>query len=810
MATVSDTVRVLISARDLGLGRTISGISMRLRRMAVAAQQVGMAFTAIGGILATGLYGVIKSTVSVDDALRKVAAKAEVAFDGDVMKGMIEKVQELGRETPYTTKQVADLFTMLAQKNWSPEMMNQMAEGVLKFASASDVELPEAADAIASVMEMFGDPMDKSIEKMTHFSNVLAKAQTGSQLDLSSIMEGLKQIGGFSDYAGQSLEAVTAQLMIVSRLKLEGSRAGRAGRAAYIQMFSKESKVELDRWRVSLRRTTGGIKKMSTIVIELQKAFKREGILGKDEQLLHFKEIFGKVGNQFITSIAKSAGEVDALEKQLMSLHGTVERMYRVMEGGLGGTFRNLKSAFMSAILAIGDGMKSYLGAAAGGLIKRLQELEMWFSANPDFGLHVLAAAAGSVAAGLAAIGVAMGAIVASTLFSALAALVGLVTSLGLLTIPLAIGIAALAEDLYNSAGGANMAANAWNYLTLVSERLSKALSDMMMLFAHGETEAGMKRVSLEFKRMLGDMASAMIPLEKAIRNSAMGQLLGLGFNTALEGGMNYMNYFRLAGAGIQDEIDMQTLSGRYAHLEKKAWEKSQDPDDEFGAFHGEKWWNEYKNTQTEAMREIDEWIGQDKALEDMGFKSFEETLKSIANEGEGANRVIEEQTQRVKDLEEAHRLSKIAGEISEETQKKLEDLQYSKLSKKYADLERKEFDARMRAEEIKKQAEMDKYKNLGKRIAGIDWKRWWKTNTDPDNPFMDYSWAEDAKKAKKTIESITYGKLGDFDANTAAGKMNAKLNSMAEKQLKELERQSQLLGEISNKMTDGGGLQIA
>ncbi len=808
MATVSDKVQVLISAKDLGATAVLRRISLRLRRMAVAAQQVGVAFTALGGIMAAGLFAVVKETVKVDDSLRKIAAKAELAFDGEVMKGIIEKVKELGRETPYTTAEVAELFAMLAQKNWSPEMMNSMAESVLKFASASGVELPEAADALASVMEMFGDPMDKSIEKMTHFSNVLAKAQTGSQLDLEGIVESLKQIGGFADYAGQTLEGMVAQLMLVSRLKLEGSRAGRTGRSAYMKMFSEDSRKELDRWGVSLRKNGMGIKKISTIIRELKKSMEDNFIFGEEDQLVQFEKIFGKVGQQFITALGKSADEADGLEKQLMSLVGTVGRMYAVMEGGIGGTFRNLKSAFMSMILQIGEGMKNYLGAAANGLIERLQEIEAWFAANPDFGLKALTIAAGTLASGLGMLGVAMTAITAATLVSSITAIIGALASLGIWMVPVTILLSSLMRGMYNAAGGANTLSDAWEWLQKTSERISTALSDMMMLFANGDHEAGMRRMSLEFTRALGEMSLALIPLEKQLRESALGKLLGWGGAFA-GGGTNLLDTGAYALDNFRDKVDQASLQGRYYGMAPDLW-NAKHGGERHGEFHGEKWMNEMAKRNKTFQDEMDQKYGSlDKSTAEMP-SSMKEFLEGIVNSGKEADAEIKKQTELVKDYQKAWEAVNRAKANPHVDQKKMEDAQFAKMQKKYADLDRASFDKRMRAKEDKAKAWLKKWQGMYAEVAGYDWSSWWNMQTDTENPYNTFGWQDEAEAAKKTIESITYGKLGDFDSNTAAGKMNAKLNSMAEKQLKELERQTGLLGEIVGKMDDGGGIQIA
>jgi hypothetical protein len=148
---------------------------------------------------------------------------------------------------------------------------------------------------------------------------------------------------------------------------------------------------------------------------------------------------------------------------------------------------------------------------------------------------------------------------------------------------------------------------------------------------------------------------------------------------------------------------------------------------------------------------------------------------------------------------------------LTEEERKALGEKQAAELKEYYGEQAAKRLEAQMAEERRIGEVRDAQIEGTLKKIRGFDWigtmfpKGWeddpWHTVTATANL------VKGAEQYKRVIESVTYGKIGDFDSNTAMAKMNTKLNDTVEKQLRELQDQTIILEDI--KKNTGNALKV-
>ena len=804
MATISDKVRVIISAQDLGLGRTLRKMSMQMRRLAVGAQQVGVAFSSMGASMSMAMGWIIKETVSFDDSLRKLAAKTQVAFDSEAMRKMTDEIMRLGASTSSTPAQVAELMTVLGAKGIKPDKIIMMTETVLKFAKAVDVELAEAADGIVVVMNMFDNQLESTQENIVHFADVLAGATIGSGLQFEDLLESFKMIGGEASKAGYSVESLVAQLMIADKVKLTGSKAGRAGRSALAKMFSSEALALLKEMNIELRDGERGLKNVAQIADEMTGWLNNKKIFGAENTRNYFKTVFGEIGGQFATAVRDSSGEINKLEEKLMRAVRVTETMYAVMEGGVGGRLRNLLSAFQAVVLSLGGNMKNYIGGVAEGLIKMLNRVEKWVASDGTIGIKLLASSVGMVAAGFALIATSVAAITAASVISAIAGIVSALAAIGPVFLILAATIDQLFSDIERAVFSAENFAKVSRGLKDTWERMSEALSDVMMLISNEDYEAAFDRLAAEWEVLMGKMAAAVKPLKQELMQGALGNI----FNV-VGGVAKGVSWWGDTWKGMTQEVkqlyERNTLTGDYSHLSKEHWNASKYGR-EGHKYKGEFWQREMLNTDNRVIARIDDSLGVKEWAEAQNASG--DALQDMIDKGIAAGIRIETLKAKVIDYTKAWQEMRKAEAISPEALAKESEAQYKRLSEIYDGMDKemfmKQFNADLDAKRAKAQKLLDMWSGLKKEFSDT-----FNNTVSEDNPFGRVPWSADAKEAKKIIESISYGKLGDFDSGTALAKMNAKLNDTQANQLRELQTQTGILKEIKDKDIALGGFVI-
>lgn len=818
---VSDKVNIIISARDQFTG-AFKRLGASLRRMSVAAQQVGTAFTAMGTALGGAMYKVLEITGTYDDQLRELAAKAQLAFDSKEVKMMAEEIRRLGKETSFSAVEVAKMFTILAAKNWNADDITRAGEQFLHFAGAMKAPLADAADTLAGTMAVFNDGADKSADKIDHFASVLYTATVGSSLTFEDLSAALKKIALSAEDVNHGLEGTVSMLMVMANVEKRNSIAGRQLVSAYTHLFSAEGRKGLEAFNIELDNGAGGVKRFADILKELDEELDARKIFGRADRLAASNKIFGAIGEQAMKALRTglNSGELEKLEEDLYGVWDSSRRAYLVMEGGIAGGFRRVKSAFYEMILTMGDDMKRWVSAAGHGIIKMLGQISLWIKKDGVVGIKLLSAAIMTVVTGLGLLAVAIAGITTATLVGAFANVVGLLLS----ALPLCLLLGVALNEIWDALSGSNadqsMKSGIINTIKWLWNDVGDVIKEVMMLLARGEWEQALDVLADVFKVFAGKMMKMLKPLYEALKETFSYQMVaGTG---GVLGSLKKATGVTIAGNAwvASNMIDRGLMQGRWAELDMKAWQDKYGKD----AWNNEAYKNRWKEIDNQFWRDYDEWIGMD---------DYEAAKKSKAQGGtndpildmmnayiedgedfdESMRQVREDNLKYEKAVDEIFKARELnADEAAKKEAEIRARFKGEKEARDLANLDRMIGAREQAAKEAKYEdmfgapatdrANESKFNDLRRMNPDLVW----------DDNFKDSGiglWVEKAKEVKRVIESIKFDKLGDFSGVGAAAKMNVKLNETQSKQLKELEKANFLLEQIKDKEIPAGGIFI-
>lgn len=838
--TISDRIRLIIDANPNRALAQIRRFNAGLRRIAIGAQQVQMALASIA-FVAGGAFGFIaKQVVGFDDALRKMRSKLDRGVGADKLEELADSARELGRTTSYTQTEVAKMFVTLAQSGKSADEILEMAEAMVMFGRASDMgSLDESAAALTKMLSMWG----KNASDAEHFSDVLVYGANNANTSVAELAEGMRMLGPLmSNMANADFELAVAQLAILADSAESSSRGGRGSRSGMLQIFKDGVEEEFQSMGVDTRDDDGNLR--ATVDLLGEAHIKMKTWKGDFKKLNFLAVVNGKIGLNTGSIIAKNADEIKEMAMRMRSLVDETKIANMLLEGGVGGALRRLKSAFDGLVQAMGKDLIGNLALLSNTLIKGvLEPLTRAVETTQNFGakLGLLAAGAGlgSIAAGLTAIAAIIGAnlIGAFTAMAtmAIAAFKNVLRTVLFLAkhlakfalLPLAIGAAfvLLSQTLATSAK--RMAG-----LTNPIELINRSLNGIVDALVQGDWASAMEileqtftvavaAMKVEWAEFVGEFNESLLNMPAAMGVMVRGLFGTQRFVDAGKKAMDQMvdevnatlpeeNHFTKTG-GLYDD---GTLGDRFikqlpADMNKafggsdKAMLKFKQLRDKYAAeaydkegFGGHK--VRGPNAAPAAQKELEE---EQKALEGLIEKQAELKAAALA----AGETIMKTKARRA----QAQAQENYDNLKSAEALKKLEDAK-----KHTASIGRAEdlagisnfFNTGM---ERMKQGFKNTSSNMvaqaqwtGKAIGAAFWH-------DAMTKQKDYK--RRMNEIKDIVREISFGKVGNFDLGTAMSEFNKELNKTASKQLEAQLRTAKSNGEILEVLKNNGlgGVQI-
>ncbi|QIN27792.1 phage tail tape measure protein (plasmid) [Staphylococcus chromogenes] len=401
------------------IGNKFSELGPRLQEIGSKMQSVGRNMSMyVSAPIVAGFGAAVKKSIDFDDSMRKV--KATSGATGSEFQQLRDKALEMGAKTKFSASESADALNYMALAGWDTKDMLGGIDGVMQLAAASGEDLGQVSDIVTDSLTAFGMKAKDS----GHFADVLAQTSSKANTDVRGLGEAFKYAAPVAGALGYTVEDTSIAIGLMSNAGIKGEKAGTALRTMFTNLAKPtgEMKKKMDELGISITDSNGNMLPMRDVMDQLRGKFKG---LSKDQQASAAATIFGKEAMSGALAIINASDQdYKKLTKSIDNSTGASKRMSDEMEGGIGGSIRQMKSAIESLAISIGDVMAPYIKKLAEWLSHAANKLN-----EMPKGTQKVVVGLGLVAAAIGPLLVTLGVMV-STIGSAMTVIGPLMTSI--------------------------------------------------------------------------------------------------------------------------------------------------------------------------------------------------------------------------------------------------------------------------------------------------------------------------------------------------------------------------------------------
>ena len=334
------------------------------------ATKIGSNFSGIGKSLTTAGSSLTKSVtlpiVGAGGAIIKLSADFESAMSkvsaisgatGSDLDKLNAKAQEMGAKTKFSATESAEAFTYMAMAGWKTEDMLQGIDGIMSLAAADGLDLATTSDIVTDALTAFG----MSAGESGHFADVLAKASSNANTNVSMLGESFKYVAPVAGALGYTAEDTAIALGLMANAGIKGSQGGTALRGSLSRLIkpTDDAAALMKKYNIELANSDGTMKPL----IEVMKTLRTNmGSLSAEEQSFAAANIFGQEAMSGMLSIINASDkDFEKLTNEIYNADGAAQQMSETMLDNLGGQITILKSSLEGLALQFGEIILPYV-----------------------------------------------------------------------------------------------------------------------------------------------------------------------------------------------------------------------------------------------------------------------------------------------------------------------------------------------------------------------------------------------------------------------------------------------------------------
>lgn len=343
-------------------------------------QSAGKSMTSAGSTLTktvtTPVLGLgtaaVKVTLDFESAMSKVSAISG-ATGGDLDK-LNQKAQEMGAKTKFSATESAEAFTYMAMAGWKTEDMLDGIDGIMNLAAADGLDLATTSDIVTDALTAFG----LSASDSGHFADVLAKASSNANTNVSMLGESFKYAAPVAGALGYSAEDTAIALGLMANAGIKGSQGGTALRGSLTRLIkpTDDAAALMEQYGLSMTNADGSMKSLGEVMNMLRDKL---GGLTEAEQAQVAAQIFGQEAmSGMLAIINASDSDYAKLTDAIYDADGAAQQMADTMLDNLSGQLTLLKSALEGLAIQFGEILMPYIKQFVTwlqNLTQKLQEL---------------------------------------------------------------------------------------------------------------------------------------------------------------------------------------------------------------------------------------------------------------------------------------------------------------------------------------------------------------------------------------------------------------------------------------------------
>lgn len=311
----------------------------------------------------------VKTTADFDSAMSKVSAISGAT--GNDLVALREKAKDMGEATKFSATESAEAFTYMAMAGWDTQQMLDGISGIMSLAAADGLDLATTSDIVTDALTAFG----LKASDAGHFADVLAKASSSANTNVSMLGESFKYVAPVAGSLGYTAEDTAVALGLMANAGIKGSQGGTALRAALSRLIKPtgDSAEVMEQYNLSLTNTDGSMKSLGEVMQMLRENM---GSLTEAEQSQAAATLFGQEAMSGMLSIINSSDEdFNKLTDAISNADGTAQEMADTMNDNLSGQLTLLKSQLEGLAISFGELIVPVIRRVVSGLQNFLDKL---------------------------------------------------------------------------------------------------------------------------------------------------------------------------------------------------------------------------------------------------------------------------------------------------------------------------------------------------------------------------------------------------------------------------------------------------
>ena len=291
----------------------------------------------------------VATTTKFESAMSKVSAISGAT--GDDLAALTDKAKEMGAKTKFSASESAEAFQYMAMAGWKTEDMLDGIDGIMNLAAADGLDLATTSDIVTDALTAFG----LSASDSAHFADVLAKASSSANTNVSMLGESFKYVAPVAGSLGYSAEDTAIALGLMANAGIKGSQSGTALRGALTRLIkpTDDAAALMEEYGLSLTNSDGSMKSLGEVMSMLRSNL---GDLTEAEQAQVAATLFGQEAMSGMLSIINASDkDFQNLTDQIYGADGAAKQMADTMLDNLSGQLIILKSSLEGAAIAFGE-----------------------------------------------------------------------------------------------------------------------------------------------------------------------------------------------------------------------------------------------------------------------------------------------------------------------------------------------------------------------------------------------------------------------------------------------------------------------
>ena len=333
-------------SRDAEAAGTSAGASLGKKMgMGIAA---GAAVVGAGAVAATA--AVVNLGRSYEDNMLQV--QAVTGATAQQMEMASKAAKDLGNDVTLpgvSAAGAADAMLQLAKAGFSVEEAAKAADGAMRLAVASNMEVGQAAEITANAVGAFG----LEAQEATRVSDLLAKGSTSAATTVAELGTGMAQSSAMFAAAGLPVEELVTQLALMANAGVKGSDAGTSLKTMLqkLQAPTKQAAGAMKDMGINVFDAQGNLRPMRNLVEEFSKA---TADMSEEQKAAAINTIFGADASRAANIVLTQGVEkYDELASAMGNATGSAADLAAATSKGLSGAIEAIQSSLETIAIDI-------------------------------------------------------------------------------------------------------------------------------------------------------------------------------------------------------------------------------------------------------------------------------------------------------------------------------------------------------------------------------------------------------------------------------------------------------------------------